>query len=280
LTVTDADGAAASDALNVTVANAAPAVTAPATLSGTSGTATSFSGSFSDAGSADSHTIRWDFGDGATASGSLSTTHAYAAAGTYQATLTVTDDDGAADAATVTVTVSASATSVLKKLYTPNTAYVRGGQYANTNYANATTLDVKTHDPDFTREAYLKYDLSTVTTITSAKLRLYGQLSQSEAGGVQINVYNAANTTWSETTLTYNNRPAAGTTVRGSGTITSTSMGWLEIDLTAFIKAEKAAGRNLVTLVLRAANRTQAIAHFNSDDLTSTGNRPELAIRT
>jgi len=64
----------------------------------------SFAGAFSDAGTLDTHTADWKFGDGATSTG-FSAVHAYNAAGTYTVTFTVTDDDNGAGQATRTVTV-------------------------------------------------------------------------------------------------------------------------------------------------------------------------------
>jgi PKD repeat protein len=64
-----------------------------------------FAGSFSDINPDDSHTITWNFGDGQSASGTLTPTHTYALAGAYTATLTVTDSAGFAVSNTLTVNV-------------------------------------------------------------------------------------------------------------------------------------------------------------------------------
>jgi PKD repeat protein len=63
-----------------------------------------FTGSFSDPSALDTHTTKWNFGDGTSSSG-LSTSHSYTTAGNYHVSLTVTDDDGGVGVATTTVSV-------------------------------------------------------------------------------------------------------------------------------------------------------------------------------
>jgi PKD repeat protein len=105
VTVTDDDGDTGADSLVVTVRNVAPAVNAGPDESVDEGQALSFSGSFTDPGVLDTHTIAWDFGDGTGAGGTLTPVHTYAEDGTYTVTLTVTDDEGGVGSDTLVVTV-------------------------------------------------------------------------------------------------------------------------------------------------------------------------------
>jgi PKD repeat protein len=81
-------------------------VVADGTASATAGTAVRLSADARDRFS-DVASVTWDLGDGATASGS-SVSHAYAAAGTYEAKVTATDEHGNARTAVRTVTVAAA----------------------------------------------------------------------------------------------------------------------------------------------------------------------------
>jgi DNA/RNA endonuclease G (NUC1) len=98
--VMDKDGGATSYTGSVTVANAAPVITSFSAPAGTL-TAATASVTFSDVGTADTHSVTFSWGDGQTStvdaglSGSATATHAYAATGFYTVSATVTDDDGA-----------------------------------------------------------------------------------------------------------------------------------------------------------------------------------------
>ncbi len=105
---------------NVSVENVAPTTTAEGDTIEEGGTAT-ITGVISDPGSADTHTIAIDWGDGSTVgpptdapSGPTewSRQHVYDAVGTYTVTVTVTDDDGGATTTTTTVEVANVAPSI------------------------------------------------------------------------------------------------------------------------------------------------------------------------
>jgi len=119
LKVTDDDGATGTGGTTLTVNNVAPTVTAPADTSGDKGSPISpGNASFTDPGTADTHTATVDWGDGnsdtlgAVISSFSVGSHTYAADGIYTATVTVTDDDGGIGSATFRITVNVIVVSV------------------------------------------------------------------------------------------------------------------------------------------------------------------------
>ena len=153
--------------------------------------------------------------------------------------------------------------------------YVRNGTYATQNFGTSGQLQVKSGSTGYTRESYLRFNLTNVP-VNSAKLRLFGALDNTQAASAGFTIYNASNTTWSEGSVTFNSKLTSATTVRGGGTVAGITGKWYEIDLTTFLKAEKTAGRNVVTLVIKASAASPSTILFNSDEATT--NRPELVL--
>jgi hypothetical protein len=114
--------------------------------------------------------------------------------------------------------------------------------------------------------------------VQAARLRLFGNLTSITGTAVQARAFSSTNVAWSETGITWNNKPAAGATVHASVplVINSTTARWYEWDLTAFLQAEKAAGRTAVTIVLKNDVATTPQATFRSRQASSE--RPELRI--
>jgi PKD repeat protein len=103
LTTTDASGGSSAATTTATV-NAAPTANAGSNQTVNEGSAVTFAGS---ATGSSTLTYLWNFGDGGTASGTLSPTYTYAAAkGTFTVTLTVTDALGVSAQSTANVTIS------------------------------------------------------------------------------------------------------------------------------------------------------------------------------
>jgi len=100
----EGDDGVGTDAMAVTVDNVAPIVDAGPDQTSSEGDPVTFSGSFADPGE-NNHTIAWDFGDGASDSGTLTPSHVYADNGVYTVILTVTDGNGGVGTDTMTVTV-------------------------------------------------------------------------------------------------------------------------------------------------------------------------------
>ncbi|MBN1682088.1 PKD domain-containing protein, partial [Candidatus Bathyarchaeota archaeon] len=65
-----------------------------------------FSGGFTDKNAASEYTATWDFGDGETSTGTLTTSHIYTDDGVYTVILVLTDADGASTADLLIVTVN------------------------------------------------------------------------------------------------------------------------------------------------------------------------------
>ena len=153
-------------------------------------------------------------------------------------------------------------------------AYVRDGSSAATNFGTATSLNVKLNTSGFNRDSYLKFDLSSASSITSAKLQFFA--TSSEGTAITVAAFPVSNTTWTETGITWNNKPALGATQIGSAVVNGTPLVMYQIDVTSYAKSEKMAGRNVITLGLHGPASTSTLCTLNSREAASNG--PSLVI--
>jgi hypothetical protein len=193
------------------------------------------------------------------------------AAGVYSVTARATDEWGG-------VTTSAPRTvRVTAVLGATADSYVRENG-ANGNFGTSADLDVRMASGANDRWTYVKFDTSALATVTSARLRLFGGLTSTTSTVVRTQAFGSAITNWSETGITWSNKPPSGTTVLAAVTLVnnSTTERLYEWDLTAYLQQEKAAGRNVVTLVMKNDINTNPTATFRSRQASS--NRPELRV--
>ena len=156
-------------------------------------------------------------------------------------------------------------------------AYVRGGSFATTSFGGVGEIITKfSADAQYLREGYMKLDIGAVQAGDTVTLRLFGQLSDTRASSVTTHIYGVSNTSWGETTLTWNNRPAAETTVLGTVVVSGTTGQWYEVDLTSYVQAQRAAGQTTIAIALKNPIDTLPYTTFRSRQ--SSTNKPELVI--
>ncbi|MFY0713600.1 DNRLRE domain-containing protein [Seonamhaeicola sp. NFXS20] len=128
----------------------------------------------------------------------------------------------------------------------------------NTNYGAATVLVTKGEG----RYAYLKFDLSSVPgTIISAKLRIYQRTGFSQVR----TVYDVADDSWTETGITWANKPDYNNQ-RSSATTTST---WSEWDVSSYV-AQEYNGDKTITFVVKDDNNNSSGIDFRSKEFDPT----------
>ena len=157
-------------------------------------------------------------------------------------------------------------------------AYVYGGA-ASTNYGQDAELRVKVASTDGSkRETFLKFPLSSVSSVGEAKLRVWGRTSDTGSLTVNGQHLNDVAASWSENTITWTNRPTAATEVLDSNLISGTVDQMYEFDVTGFVTAQKQAGRSNVTLIVRGVSVTSPYAIFDSDESSDVNTRPRLLV--
>jgi len=158
-------------------------------------------------------------------------------------------------------------------------AYVTGGASASTNYGTSTGLVVKNSgvNNSYTRETYLKFDMHGVvpTNLANAKLKLYGSASAG-AASVTWSVFRVTDNTWTETGITYANKPAVS--VRLDSIPGNTGSNFREWDITSAIKSLAPDSiLSLKVLNTTVGNSTSDVT-FSSRESAIADNRPKIVL--
>ncbi len=163
-------------------------------------------------------------------------------------------------------------------------AYVRDGTNAAITHGTTdSTLLITKLSPagqlNNARESYLQFDLSSITDpLASVVLKVYGKLDLTTVPSVGVGVYSAANTTWTENALTWNNKPATSANPLATVTVSNTAFAYYHFDVTAYVQAEKAAGRNKVSFALKSQVAHDPRIFWNASEFGSNG--PQLTVIT
>lgn len=164
--------------------------------------------------------------------------------------------------------------------------WVQGAEaFRNTNYGASVEMQVKrtfNAGAGRGRRGFLRFDTTSISgAITSAKLRIYARLTESNLPPTGMIVQKVTDTTWDELTMTWNNQPlTASPNALASITVTDNIGQYYEFDLTAFIQEERAAGRTTVSLRLinQTATGISGVSYTVVNSKEATSNAPQLVI--
>jgi len=186
---------------------------------------------------------------------------------------TATNTPGPTATATITPTATAIITATATASSTPGGS---GGTFTFTAVADAAVLSNRADnnyggsgtlatDGSPIINSYLRFDVQGLTgTVSSVTLRVWANSTNS----VGIDAAGVTDNSWTETTITFNNAPAAGAVLGSSGATTAAS--YTEIDVTSSLS-----GDGLVSFMIG----TTDAGRINFDSREAT-NDPELVIVT
>jgi hypothetical protein len=161
-------------------------------------------------------------------------------------------------------------------------AYVRDGSNAGTAFGSTDAALLVTKvapagQVNNNRESYLTFDLSSVTgTVTGATLKVNGHTEDSRDANIVVGAYTVSSTSWTESTITWNNKPASAAAALATATVTDATARYYNWNVASYIQNELAAGRTKVSFVLKNQQETQGRLLWNSKETGS--NAPQLTI--
>ncbi|MEM8494921.1 MAG: DNRLRE domain-containing protein [Planctomycetota bacterium] len=220
-----------------------------------------------------SHTVDLSFASGWTPSGTTVQVERVGDTGyaSSTATLAAATDDFAMPAHSVALLRfdDPEATPILREAIADT--YAKSND-ANTNFGDADFIE--TYRASRSTTSFLKFDLAGLSSVDAAKLRLTGG---TDFGTNDIEVFELNDNNWSESALTWNNKPALGASL---GVVNSRGSDVLryELDLTGYVQNALAAGQTELSLGVNNQNWNFVTNAFYSRE--SAGDGPALVIES
>ncbi len=185
---------------------------------------------------------------------------AFSSAGLLHCATDVADDrDDDIDPVTENID---SATGALTKTFIASADTEVAQASPTKNFGTVTKFGV---DSDPVRHGYVKFDVSGISgTVNSAKIRCYAWNGSTDGPAVYT-----TSSSWGETTLTWNNKPAAsGAALSDVGAVTYKT--WVEFDVTKAVKTNGAASFVFIP------TSTDSVECASREDVAET--RPQLVV--
>jgi hypothetical protein len=131
-------------------------------------------------------------------------------------------------------------------------AYVRDGSFAGTNFGSEQGLIVKLNGVGSNRRSYMKIDTTAIPGAASKVVLRFAAYKSPNVTPVTRLEFVPTTSGWSQSAITWNNAPAATGSPIAAVDLSNTANTWFEIDITAYVAAERAAGRPIVSLLVRS----------------------------
>jgi hypothetical protein len=157
--------------------------------------------------------------------------------------------------------------------------YVRNGTYANTNFGTSTVMEVKNGGSSYDRNAFLRFNVAGFTNASKALLQITPTIVNTDPV-VTYTVELVTSDTWSETGMTWNNKPAGSGVILGQFTGAQMQANVpMTVDITNGVR-NQAAGDGVLSIRIYSNNFGE-FKNFtcSSREDAATSKRPQLLIQ-
>lgn len=216
---------------------------------------------FTDTSTGSPTSWSWDFGDTGTST-AQNPSHTYSSAGTYTVKLTAANANGSGTATgTITVTSGGGGGSGGGTLTLTPTADARvSSDEPNRNFGKSTELRAKSTNPEMI--SYFKFTVTGLSGPAAVKLRLYVTDPSPDGGSA----FQVTGTSWTETGITYANRPALSGSALGSVAATT-------VNTTVEITLGTIPGNGTYSWAIRSSSK-DAVRYTSKETTT----KPQLVV--